>query len=224
MNIRDRIVDVVYVRLGDVEEHPNNWRVHNDNQKNAAVHVISNLGWAGAPLVYRSERLGGKLVYLDGHMRRNQFPDLVARVAVTDLSDYEADQFILRFNPIGSMAHANIEKLLDLAKKADDTGLAIVRNIVPDLDVLISQAYTSEPVSDDDLDSLPISLLGDQPSSTEPRFSPSIEPKIAPVQVSSDDVLEKQQQLETKFQQATQYITVVCPDCGEKFFIREDDL
>lgn len=117
--IRDRIVDVQVMRLGEVEDHPLNYKIHTDLQGAAMDGVVEEVGWAGIPLAYHSERNGGKLTYLDGHLRKRRFPNLQARVAITDLNDAEADLFLLTYDPIAAMAHEIADQVQSLTTCPD---------------------------------------------------------------------------------------------------------
>jgi len=106
---RDRIVEVREERLGDVAGHPQNPKVHPGRQAEALRGVVREIGWAGVPLAYYSERNGGRLTFLDGHLRGAQFPEQQVRVAVTDPNDAEADLFLLTFDPLAQMAEVDKE-------------------------------------------------------------------------------------------------------------------
>ena len=109
--VRNRIVETRRMRLGDILPNSHNWRRHSDGQRGAFRGVAREIGWAGVPLAYHSERNAGKLTYIDGHMREEELPDLEADVAITDLSDSEADYLLATFDPISAMAEADREAL-----------------------------------------------------------------------------------------------------------------
>jgi len=108
--LRNRITEVRKMRLGDIAHNPVNWRSHPDRQREAFRGLAREIGWAGVPLVYQSERTG-TLTYLDGHMRKEEVPDLEADVAITDLNDAEADLFLAAYDTLGAAAAADREKL-----------------------------------------------------------------------------------------------------------------
>lgn len=108
--LRNRITEVRKMRLGDIAHNPVNWRSHPDRQREAFRGLAREIGWAGVPLVYNSERTG-TLTYLDGHMRKEEVPDLEADVAITDLNDAEADLFLAAYDTLGAAAAADREKL-----------------------------------------------------------------------------------------------------------------
>lgn len=109
-DLRDRITSVVEMRLGDVAANPRNPKTHPERQAEALQGVVREVGWAGVPLAYYSERNGGRLTFVDGHLRATQFPDAMVRVAVTDLDDAAADLLLLTFDPLAQMAEVEKEK------------------------------------------------------------------------------------------------------------------
>lgn len=109
-DLRDRITGVVEMRLGDVANNPRNPKTHPARQAEALHGVVREVGWAGVPLAYYSARNGGRLTFVDGHLRAAQFPDATVRVAVTDLDDAEADLLLLTFDPLAQMAEVEKEK------------------------------------------------------------------------------------------------------------------
>lgn len=109
-DIRNRITEIRKMRLGDIAHNPRNWRGHPDNQRASFRGVVSEIGWAGMPLIYHSERVGG-LTYVDGHMRKEELPDLEADVAILDLTDEEADLLLATYDPVSAAATADREKL-----------------------------------------------------------------------------------------------------------------
>lgn len=130
-DLRNRITEVVKMRLGDIAHNPVNWRGHPDNQREAFRGIAREIGWAGVPLVYQSERTG-TLTYLDGHMRKEEVPDLEAEVAITDLNDEEADLFLATYDPLGTAAIADREKLGALLQSVQ-TGEAGVQALLGEL-------------------------------------------------------------------------------------------
>lgn len=109
-DLRDRITDVVEMRLGDVAANPRNPKTHPARQAAALQGVVREVGWAGVPLAYYSERNGGRLTFVDGHLRGQEFPDATVRVAVTDLDDAGADLLLLTFDPLAELAEVEKEK------------------------------------------------------------------------------------------------------------------
>ena len=115
--IQDRISEIRKMRLGDIADNSHNWRLHPEYQRKALGEIYKQVGWAGVPLVYFSER-EGKLTFVDGHLRKEETPDLVVRVAVMDLDDAEADILLSAYDPLGRLAEVNVDALAELEKSA----------------------------------------------------------------------------------------------------------
>lgn len=119
MQLKDRIVELVRVTSDELVENEGNWRVHTQAQKNAFRGIVSEIGVADALLAYRSERNGGKLVLVDGHMRKSEYPDTKWPVLILDLTDEEADLLLQAHDPVAAMAQADLSILADLRRKAE---------------------------------------------------------------------------------------------------------
>lgn len=87
-DIRDRVIEVRKMRLGDCVPNERNWRKHPKNQRGGYLSIAERIGFAGTLLARLLPDGGVKLI--DGHMRQASHPDLVAHVAITDLSEAEA--------------------------------------------------------------------------------------------------------------------------------------
>lgn len=109
VTIRDRIIDFRRVKASELIPHPDNFREHPDEQRAAYRAIVESVGIAGAELV----RLlpDGRLMLIDGHMRREEHPDMELPVLVTDLNAEEAEQVLLTYDPLAAMAKTNAEKL-----------------------------------------------------------------------------------------------------------------
>lgn len=111
MKIRDRVKEFRRVRASELFPNPKNWRIHSDGQREAFRGLVEEVGFAGAELCYYSQRNGGKLTVIDGHMRQQEVGDAELPCIITDLDDEEADKLLLAFDPIGGMADADVRKL-----------------------------------------------------------------------------------------------------------------
>lgn len=126
--IRNRVVEVIQVEPGELLDNKGNWRRHSNGQRNAMRGVLQEIGIAAPLIAYRSEREGGKLTLIDGHMRKKDFADQTWPVAVTDLTDAEADLLLQAYDPIGSMAMADKSALDALRSKGEflDTSVRVM--------------------------------------------------------------------------------------------------
>ena len=111
VNVRDRIVEMRRVASSELIGNDANFRVHPSAQKNAFSAVLDEVGIAGALIAYHSERNGGALTLIDGHMRSQEFAGDWP-VLVTDLNDDEADKLLLAYDPVSHMA-INDKRMLD---------------------------------------------------------------------------------------------------------------
>jgi hypothetical protein len=103
---RNRIKALEYVNSADLTAHPGNWREHPAAQAEALKGVLSEVGIAGALLAYRSERQGGALVVIDGHLRKDAAPQAWP-VLILDVDDAEADYLLAVVDPLAAMAVAD---------------------------------------------------------------------------------------------------------------------
>ena len=109
---RNRIVGLETVPAGEIKEHPKNWRVHPEKQRSALLSALDTIGIADAVLAYHSERDGGALTLIDGHLRRDLLGHIP--VLVTDLTDEEADVLLASHDVLTTMAQRDEEMLGEL--------------------------------------------------------------------------------------------------------------
>ena len=136
--IRNRIVKRERILGSDLVQNERNWRKHPSSQVDAMRGVLNEIGQVGELLAYYSERNGGKLTLIDGHLRSKEFADERWDVAITDLDDAEADKLLVVYDPLSALAEADAGKLDALlrevqtgseslagmlAKIAEDTGI-----------------------------------------------------------------------------------------------------
>lgn len=102
-----------------------NFRRHPEQQALALREVLEEIGQAGELLAYHSARNGGKLTLVDGHLRAEQYAEQDWDVAITDLTDEEADKLLLVHDPLGAMAEVDTEALQLLIDEAAPDGPAL---------------------------------------------------------------------------------------------------
>jgi len=135
-DIRNRVIELRTVRYSDLVPNPANWRGHPEQQRKAYEGIVESIGFAGAALARVLD--DGRLMLIDGHMRRETHPDAELPVLVTDLTEDEANTVLATYDPISAMAQADavaLDSLLRtvnsdnasvqamLAQLAEDTGL-----------------------------------------------------------------------------------------------------
>ena len=128
---RNRIKTLEYVNAADLTPHPGNWRAHPAAQAEALKGVLAEVGIAGALLAYRSERQGGALVVIDGHLRKDAAPQKWP-VLVLDVDDAEADYLLAVVDPLAAMAVADAGAL-DALLSSVQSGEAAVQAMLAEL-------------------------------------------------------------------------------------------
>lgn len=111
--IRDRIVDFRRIQASELVPNPKNWRRHPKAQRDALDSLITEIGYAGASLVRQLD--DGRLMLIDGELRREIRPNDLVPVLVTDLDEAEADKLLLTHDSIGMLAEADPLALAALA-------------------------------------------------------------------------------------------------------------
>ena len=139
---RNRIKALEYVDAADLTAHPGNWREHPQAQAEAMRGVLAEVGIAGALLAYRSERQGGALVVIDGHLRKDAAPQAWP-VLILDVDDAEADYLLSTIDPLSAMATADAGAL-DALLSSVQSGEAAVQAMLAEL-----AARSSIPTGDD---------------------------------------------------------------------------
>ena len=107
--IRDRIKELRRVRASELKPHPKNWRTHSDDQRDALIGVLDEVGLAGA--VIARELADGSLQLIDGHLRSEVSGDAEVPVLVVDLTDEEADKVLLTHDVLTYMAGFDTQQL-----------------------------------------------------------------------------------------------------------------
>jgi hypothetical protein len=156
--LRNRVIERRRMRPAEILPHPSNWRRHPQTQVDALRDILAEIGVVGELYAYFSERHGGRLTLLDGHLRSEEFGDQEWDIAVTDLTDEEADKLILTYDPLGAQATADQEKLAALLQTVRFESVAVtalVRGLAPPEVTCSKEPPTPPeqfPTYDEDLD------------------------------------------------------------------------
>jgi len=135
MNPKNRIKELRSVKVKDLKEHPDNWRLHPQRQKDAIRKALDKYGMADAFLAYEETDDKGKksLVLIDGHLRKEEIdPEIKVPVLVLDVTTEEARGLLATHDSIGSMAEFDeikLSGLLDEIKLSDVEMAGLVENI-----------------------------------------------------------------------------------------------
>ena len=106
-----------YVRAGDLESNPRNWRLHPPGQMDALKHLLADpgVGWAGALLFNEAT---GRLI--DGHARKAAVgPETLVPVLVGSWDERDERKILASLDPIGAMAGVNADALGALLEDLD---------------------------------------------------------------------------------------------------------
>jgi len=106
---RNRIVGHADVPPGDLMANPRNWRLHPLLQENALSAVLADVGWIDEVIV--NKRTG---FVLDGHLRvalAQKRHETSVPVKYVDLTDDEEGRVLAVFDPIGSLAGVDTDKM-----------------------------------------------------------------------------------------------------------------
>jgi len=115
--IRDRVIDIRQVKASELVPNPKNFRVHPEAQRDAYRGLLAEIGDVGA--VVARELPDGRLMLIDGHMRKAERGEDIVRVFVTDLTEQEADKLLAALDPMTMMAQHDGVKLAELLGGVD---------------------------------------------------------------------------------------------------------
>jgi hypothetical protein len=123
--IRDRIKELRRVPAGDLLDHDGNPRRHPQAQRDALRGVLEQVGIADAMVAYHSERNGGRLTLIDGHLRKQDY-DLDWPTLILDVTDEEADLLLASHDPLGALAEYDRPRLDALLQEVRAKSPAVV--------------------------------------------------------------------------------------------------
>lgn len=134
---RDRIREYRRVRCGDIEPHPMNPRLHSGKQLGAVSGLLVEVGKCAPLIAFPADGKGpagdfARLMYIDGHGRRQIDPDEVWPIAVTDLTRAEADKMVISGDATAAMAEYDPVKV-DALLRDVDTGCAELQEMLSEL-------------------------------------------------------------------------------------------
>ena len=144
---RDRIVEVKKVKSRELLDNENNWRVHPLAQRESMTGILTEVGKTDVLLAYYSERHENKLTLFDGHLRKALDPNEEWTVAITDLSDAEADKMLLVLDPLAAMAEMDARRVLELNERVNTDDLAL-REVLRRMELDAQRALNEETDED----------------------------------------------------------------------------
>src|SRR5947207_1021847 len=113
--MKDRIVELIRVRAGDLVANGANWRRHPAAQRTALRGVLEEIGYAAALIARRDA--DGTLTLIDGHLRKDLDPEQVVPVLVLDVDEREAEALLATMDPISALARPDSKALIDLLSR-----------------------------------------------------------------------------------------------------------
>jgi len=150
---RIRNKEIRTVRVADILDHPKNWRRHPAEQQAALDGVVSEIGWIGYPDAFEHPSYPGKIMLVDGHLRKAHLigkygEDAEIQVNVTDLDIEEADKALVTRDPLAAMAETDAAILRDVLAgiEAENADLAaMLEALDEDAQAILEDAAESEP-------------------------------------------------------------------------------
>jgi hypothetical protein len=120
--VRDRVVELLRVPAGELQDNPRNWRRHPERQRAALRGLLREIGYADALLARRN---GDALILVDGHLRRSLDPNQVVPVLVLDVSEQEADTLLAALDPLAALANPDSGALAELLERVQTSSSAV---------------------------------------------------------------------------------------------------
>lgn len=108
---RNRTIEVVSLPASELMDNAGNWRIHPVAQRETMVGILDHVGIIAPLIAYYSERNGGALTLVDGHLRKDLNPSQQWPVAITDLTDSEADFMLTVYDPVAGLVERDAELL-----------------------------------------------------------------------------------------------------------------
>ena len=131
LDIRDRIVEFKRVKASELVPHPLNWRPHPQNQRDALIGILKEVGYVGA-LVVRKHGNGYQII--DGHLRAQTTPSMEVPVLVVDLDDDETALVLASYDPLSRMAGSDtliLAQLLDSISTSSEGLSQLLTSLTP---------------------------------------------------------------------------------------------
>jgi len=142
---RNRIKETRIVTASELAQNASNFRRHPEPQAQAVRGLLSEVGIVAPLIAYASERAGGALTLIDGHLRQEaggEWP-----VTILDVSDSEADLILALLDFTTSLAELDGAALAELLGRVEMT--PVEDDGVRDLLAMLAAEHVPEPVKTD---------------------------------------------------------------------------
>jgi DNA modification methylase len=123
ISVRDRIKELRRVRAKELVPNPKNWRRHPRVQAEALRGLLTEIGYADALLARQLP--DGRLMLIDGHLRKDTTPDAIVPVLVVDLDEREADKLLATLDPLAAMAESDSQRIKELLQTVQTENQAV---------------------------------------------------------------------------------------------------
>ena len=145
--IRNRVTEMRVIPASKLQGRDGNWRLHPRFQRDALRGILETIGIAGALTAFHSEVQGG-LTLIDGHLRKEDYPDTGWPVLILDVDDAEADVLLATLDPIAALAEAESsarDALLKTVETESEAVKALLERLAEDTNALeLSTAAQAE--------------------------------------------------------------------------------
>lgn len=158
--IKDRVQRFERIEVAKLRPHPQNWRQHTPEQREAVNAAINEIGFASV-LVVRPAKKAGTYQILDGHLRADKSEMQQMPCIVVDLDDEEAAKFLATFDPLAGMATVDEELLRQLSDG--------VTWEAPELSELVNALLEDVPQFGEDDEPDPLDELKEKPKTQCPE-------------------------------------------------------
>lgn len=144
LTIRNRVKELRMVKASELSPHPQNWRRHPSFQQSVMRDVLAEIGFAGAVLARETPE---GLQIIDGHLRAEVTGNQEVPVLVLDVNEAEAKKLLATFDPIGALAEAGNDALINLLSE-----LQIESKAVNDMlaELVDANSQVTKGLTDDD--------------------------------------------------------------------------
>jgi hypothetical protein len=194
---RSRVKELRHVPAKHLKANPKNWRTHDSIQQDAFNAVLEQVGFAGAVIAYEND--DDELVIIDGHMRTEHADIEKVPVLILDVSEEEADLLLATYDPIGTMAESDAERLGELLQGVSASEASLV-TLLEDIDEQFGLHELTLPRQETDADFIenPLEAIAAAEIENDPEIvaarttaTEGLKPFILYVAVSEIDVLRE---------------------------------
>lgn len=139
---RSRVTGLEYHKAGDLQDHPLQWKIHPDFQRQVLSGVLERVGIADVLLAYRDG--AGNLVKVDGHARSSLDPEQTWPVIILDITAEESNLLLAAHDRLAAMSATDGDKLLVLLEAIPDQNDKAISALLAELDHEAGQTALSD--------------------------------------------------------------------------------